>query len=308
VWGAYLTAGNWGGDCGTSGSLVSSDWPYCNGSLAIPNPAVNYGALVEYIHRTLSVVVSVILVATIVAVSRMKPRPIAAFRALILSLALLVVQVALGAVVINSNLNAVITALHLANATALFAVMRASTSTSTIRSPARATQKAQPRPILAVSESPKFAADAMLGSLARKLRIFGFDTVYFREGPDSQLLALAKAEERVVLTSDRALVANARKRLVVALLIEGRDERERLASLEVAALKESLVLTQSISRCALCNKPLESLRRADVGSALPSGIVRRHRVYFRCPDCRKLYWKGGHWRKLRRLSSVLSRQ
>jgi cytochrome c oxidase assembly protein subunit 15 len=123
VWGAYLTAGNWGGDCGTSGSLVSSDWPYCNGSLAIPNPAVNYGALVEYIHRTLSVVVSVILVATIVAVSRMKPRPIAAFRALILSLALLVVQVALGAVVINSNLNAVITALHLANATALFAVM-----------------------------------------------------------------------------------------------------------------------------------------------------------------------------------------
>jgi len=161
---------------------------------------------------------------------------------------------------------------------------------------------------LAVSESPKFAADAMLGSLARKLRIFGFDTVYFREGPDSQLLALAKAEERVVLTSDRALVANARKRLVVALLIEGRDERERLASLEVAALKESLVLTQSISRCALCNKPLESLRRADVGSALPSGIVRRHRVYFRCPDCRKLYWKGGHWRKLRRLSSVLSRQ
>jgi cytochrome c oxidase assembly protein subunit 15 len=123
VWGAYLTAGNWGAGCGTSGSLVSSDWPYCNGSLAIPNPAVNYGALVEYIHRTLSVVVSVILVVTVVAVARMKPRPAAAFRALLLSLALLVVQVALGAVVINSNLNAVITALHLANATALFAVM-----------------------------------------------------------------------------------------------------------------------------------------------------------------------------------------
>ena len=36
---------------------------------------------------------------------------------------MLIVQVGLGDVVVNSNLNAVVTALHLANATALFAVM-----------------------------------------------------------------------------------------------------------------------------------------------------------------------------------------
>jgi heme A synthase len=125
VWGAYLTAGNWGGDCGTTtgGSLVSSDWPYCNGSLSIPNPSVNYGALVEYIHRTLSVITSVFLVVTTVAVWRMKPRPLQASRALLLSLFMLIVQVALGDVVVNSDLNAAVTAVHLANATALFAVM-----------------------------------------------------------------------------------------------------------------------------------------------------------------------------------------
>ena len=123
VWGAYLTAGNWGGGCGTGGSLVSSDWPYCNGSLNFPNPAVNYAAFVEYIHRTLSVIVSVFLLASTIVVLRMKPRPTEAARAITLSLLLLIVQVALGAVVINSNLNAVITALHLANATALFGVM-----------------------------------------------------------------------------------------------------------------------------------------------------------------------------------------
>ena len=125
VWGAYLTAGNWGGDCGTTtgGSLVSSDWPYCNGSLAIPNPAVNYGALVEYIHRTLSVVTSIFLVVTVVVVWRMNPRPTAPARGLLLALALLIVQVALGDVVVNSDLNAAVTAVHLANATALFAVM-----------------------------------------------------------------------------------------------------------------------------------------------------------------------------------------
>ncbi len=125
VWGAYLTAGNWGGACGTTtgGSLVSSDWPYCNGSLAIPNPAVNYGALVEYIHRTLSVITSVFLLVTTIVVWRMKPRPTEPSRALLLALAMLIVQVGLGDVVVNSDLNAAVTALHLANATALFAVM-----------------------------------------------------------------------------------------------------------------------------------------------------------------------------------------
>ena len=125
VWGAYLTAGNYGGDCGTTtgGSLVSSDWPFCNGSLAIPNPAVNYGALVEYIHRTLSVITSVFLVVATLVVWRMKPRPVEPSRALLLALAMLIVQVGLGDVVVNSGLNAAITAVHLANATALFAVM-----------------------------------------------------------------------------------------------------------------------------------------------------------------------------------------
>jgi heme A synthase len=126
VWGAYLTAGNWGGACGTgSSSAVSSDWPYCNGSLAIPNPysPASYGAFVEYIHRTLSVLVGVILIATLVAVSRMKPRPSGAYRALLLSGVLLLIQIGLGNIVVNSDLNAAITALHLANATALFGVM-----------------------------------------------------------------------------------------------------------------------------------------------------------------------------------------
>ncbi|MDA4135854.1 MAG: Mut7-C RNAse domain-containing protein [Thaumarchaeota archaeon] len=159
-----------------------------------------------------------------------------------------------------------------------------------------------------MSEQVRFVADAMLGSLARKLRIFGFDTVYFREGPDSELLALAKAQGRIVLTSDRALAAVAKRRAVAALLVEGRSERERLASLEQGATRESLFLKAGASRCALCNTPLERLKRLDVEADLPAGVKRHHRVYYRCPECDKLYWKGSHWRKLMRLSSILPRQ
>ena len=117
VWGAYLTAGDWGGACGTGSA---SAWPACNGSFAIPS---GWAALVEYIHRTLSILATVLLLISTIVVSRMKPRQTGATLALVLSFGLLIVQILLGAVVVNTNLNAVITALHLANATALFGVM-----------------------------------------------------------------------------------------------------------------------------------------------------------------------------------------
>ena len=53
----------------------------------------------------------------------MNPRPSWTYRALLLSFALLLVQIGLGNVEVNSDLNAAVTALHLANATALFGVM-----------------------------------------------------------------------------------------------------------------------------------------------------------------------------------------
>jgi len=126
VWGAYLTAGNWGSACGTpSSNAISSDWPFCNGSLAVPSPfhSASYGSFVEYTHRFLSVVTTVVLVAALVVVWRMRPRPTAAARALLLSFFMLLVQIGLGNVVVNSSLNPIVTAIHLANGTALFGIM-----------------------------------------------------------------------------------------------------------------------------------------------------------------------------------------
>jgi len=48
-----------------------------------------------------------------------------------------------------------------------------------------------------------FMADAMLGKIARKLRMFGFDTIYDPNIDDIDILATAKCKGRIVLTSDR---------------------------------------------------------------------------------------------------------
>jgi len=121
IWGAFLTGSGYGAACGVGGTLpTSEDWPYCNGSLSFPS---HWPAQVEYIHRALSVVATVLLVGSNILVWRMSPRPTAAARALLLALVLLLIELYLGGVVIKSNLDVVTGTISLATATTVFGVL-----------------------------------------------------------------------------------------------------------------------------------------------------------------------------------------
>jgi len=147
----------------------------------------------------------------------------------------------------------------------------------------------------------KFAADAMLGSLSRKLRAFGLDTAYYKKGADEGILRLARAEDRVILTSDRALFAMASSKAIPALLVEGRTDGSRISSLLRSAGAAGIHVERGSPLCSICNGELEAISRAQAASGVPAAILRRHRLFFRCKKCAKHYWRGGHWKKLSRL-------
>ena len=151
----------------------------------------------------------------------------------------------------------------------------------------------------------RFVADAMLGSLARKLRAFGFDTLYFKEGDDADLLALARAERLVVLTSDLSLAERARARGLPVLLVTGDTEGARIECLRRAATAGRVSLVGGPPLCSVCNGRLERLSRSEVAGKVPPSVERRHRLFFRCVDCGRYYWRGGHWKKLRWLERRL---
>ena len=104
----------------------------------------------------------------------------------------------------------------------------------------------------------KFLADGMLGKLARWLRMLGHDVIYSVEFDDSELLELAKKEERVLLTKDFELYKRAIGRGLDAYYVEGKTEPERLA--EVAKRYSlPLVIDMDKSHCPVCNTKLTPL-------------------------------------------------
>jgi uncharacterized protein with PIN domain len=151
----------------------------------------------------------------------------------------------------------------------------------------------------------RFVADAMLGSLTRKLRILGFDTVYYKSGADAGVVRLAREEGRIILTADRALGALAGRRGAVSVLLPGKSDSDRLRVLRRASTELGLEFVRGEPRCSVCNGELAIVPKSELEGNLPPSVALRHRLFYRCKSCSKVYWKGGHWKRLRSYERLL---
>lgn len=131
-------------------------------------------------------------------------------------------------------------------------------------------------------------ADAMLGRLARWLRLMGYDTAYDNAADDHELARRARAEGRVLLTRDRELAARAGLR---TLLIESETLEEQVGEIRASLGPPP---APSLSRCSICNEPLEEARAEDVSGRVPAYVLRSHSRFHTCPHCERVYWAGSH--------------
>ncbi len=131
----------------------------------------------------------------------------------------------------------------------------------------------------------------MLGSLARWLRTLGYDTLYPGPLDDGELKAIALREGRVLLTRDGELSRSTTGALAIA--------SDRLDD-QLRQVVEAMGLTvdSPISRCSLCNTVLEEATVEEAGAAVPSGVLGRHREFWRCTTCGRFYWQGTHWENM----------
>lgn len=145
------------------------------------------------------------------------------------------------------------------------------------------------------NEAPKFIADINVGKLARWLRTMGYDTLIFKGADDVDMLTLAIAENRIILTRDaqfmkRRPITHGR---VKAILIKSDDAEDQLKqvmeTLNITATPQPFVL------CLECNEPLVARTREEVTGRVPEYVFKTQNEYMECPACCRIYWKGTHW-------------
>ncbi|MBM3896963.1 MAG: hypothetical protein FJ358_00305 [Thaumarchaeota archaeon] len=143
----------------------------------------------------------------------------------------------------------------------------------------------------------------MLGSLARKLRIYGFDAIYDAKLDDRQLIRIAESQDRTLLTSDRDLFVRATNRNISTVLITGNSDTERLAFV-FGSLKITVSLDPDNSRCPVCNGLLKETLKSSLTS-IPADVLKRQQKFYVCKECGKVYWQGGHWSRMKSMAAIV---
>ncbi len=146
----------------------------------------------------------------------------------------------------------------------------------------------------------KFIVDNNVGKLAKWLRIMGYDALFFDAEDDSNMIATALAEGRVILTRDTQIM----KRRVItsgqlkAILIES-DKPEQQMHQVIATLNLDRQY-RPFTICLECNQPLLERSKQEVKDRVPPYVFQTQSQFMECPACHRIYWRGTHWQAMTR--------
>ena len=142
----------------------------------------------------------------------------------------------------------------------------------------------------------KLICDQMLGTLAKWLRIYGFDTFYAdSKMDDTELINISKNEKRVLITRDKNLLQIARKEKLKVIEINTTDIDQQINKV-ISHVK--VVTSKVLSRCILCNTRIDEIKKDEIKQMVPKRVFDSNEKFWYCPNCKKIYWKGSHYEKM----------
>jgi uncharacterized protein with PIN domain len=137
---------------------------------------------------------------------------------------------------------------------------------------------------------PRFIADAMLGSLARSMRLLGFDTLYDPDVDDDALLRESNRTGRILITADTTLVKRPLARSTV--LVPPSKLDEQLTAL--ATRLELAAWVNPFTRCVACNTALVCIHKDRAREGVPPFVWETNETFYQCRGCWRIYWRGSH--------------
>lgn len=152
----------------------------------------------------------------------------------------------------------------------------------------------------------------MLGKIAKKLRIFGFDTEYFVNIEDNILIKKGSDENRKILTKDKILYKRCTKQKISCILIASENEIDNL----IYVMKENQIdhifpVTNNFTRCTVCNGQLSKTPKSQIRltkNKIQKKVLENNDIFFNCSSCQKVYWNGTHIQQINKLIIEINKE
>ncbi len=143
-----------------------------------------------------------------------------------------------------------------------------------------------------------FLVDSMLGNIAKKLRLFGFNSEYISDIDDSKLIEKAKNENRTIISRDRSLIDRANKNEISSVYITKENEIEQFLEIAKTTHLQFDEISGDSARCTKCNSPTSKINKIEIENKIPKTVLEYHDKFWKCDRCDQIYWEGTHIKNL----------
>ncbi|KLO22256.1 Mut7-C RNAse domain-containing protein [Marinitoga sp. 1155] len=138
-----------------------------------------------------------------------------------------------------------------------------------------------------------FILDMPLGKLAKKLRILGFNTIYYNNITYDELEKIvSKNGDYIVLTKSTKFYESLYNKYNI-LFIKSDNWKSQLRFL-VKKLKLKIDISKMFSRCIICNSKLIQVEKEIYREFIPDYVYLTINNFKYCKHCKKVYWRGTH--------------
>ncbi|MBW2204562.1 MAG: Mut7-C RNAse domain-containing protein, partial [Deltaproteobacteria bacterium] len=143
----------------------------------------------------------------------------------------------------------------------------------------------------------RFIADINIRDIVKYMRALGLDVYYDALLSPREIIRISKRENRTILTKSRKLLKF--RDVTHGIFIRPGTTVEQIRGIiDYLSLRE---LIEPFSRCLQCNKPLIEVSKDRILDRIPPKTREFCDEYSYCKACNRIYWKGTHYMKIKKV-------
>ena len=153
---------------------------------------------------------------------------------------------------------------------------------------------------------PTFFVDAMLGNIAKKLRLMGYDSRYLADIEDDELIKLAKNDKRIIISRDEDLISKALKFGIKSIFLKNKEEIEQFREIINKSNLKIIKINGDRARCPKCNSQTKSVIKENICKKIPIQVLENNEKFWECKICDQIFWEGTHIKNLQKFVGKLN--